>query len=134
MLPSLTALENVVLPLQILGETAEIEVRARKALALFGLDTLGNRIPSDMSGGQIQRTAIARAIVTRPRIIIADEPTGQLDTATAQATVQSLLSVASEFGAAVVIATHDATIAAQMNDVWSMSYGGLVVPGRGKAA
>ena len=134
LIPALTALDNVALPLRIIGETTGIESRATDALARFGLEALASRFPAEMSGGQIQRVAIARAIVTTPKLILADEPTGQLDTATAAAAMESLLAAVNESGAALVIATHDSAIAARMTVNWFMDYGKLTQTKLGIAA
>ena len=134
LIPALTVLDNVALPLRIMGETTDIESRARNALARFGLEALASRFPAEMSGGQIQRAAIARAIVTNPKLILADEPTGQLDSATAALTMESLLAAANESGTALVIATHDSAIAAMLNVNWVMAYGKLAPTKIGLAA
>ena len=134
LIPALTALDNVALPLRIMGETTDIETRARNALARFGLEALALRFPTEMSGGQIQRAAIARAIVKKPKLILADEPTGQLDSATAALTMESLLAAANETGAALVIATHDSAIAARLTVNWFMDYGKLTQTKLGIAA
>lgn len=125
LIPALTALDNVALPLLIMGETRDISARATAALSRFGVEQLADRRPAEISGGQLQRVALARAIITKPRLILADEPTGQLDTSTAKETLKTLIRVANEFSAALVIATHDAMVAREMNIVWTMSYGRL---------
>ena len=134
LIPALTVLDNVALPLRIMGETTAIESRARNALARFGLEAMALRFPAEMSGGQIQRAAIARAIVTRPKLILADEPTGQLDSATAALTMENLLTAANETNAALVIATHDGAIAARLTVNWAMAYGKLTPTEIGLAA
>ena len=112
LLPSMTVLENVMLPLRYAGlDHRERRLRAEAALEQMGLsDRLGHH-PSELSGGQKQRVAIARATVTRPRIILADEPTGALDSGTGRAVMQLFRSI-NETGTTVVIVTHDPGIGA----------------------
>ena len=110
----LTAEENAALPLLLAGIPRQQAVaNARDWLHKLGLDGLATRRPGEMSGGQAQRVAIARALAHRPRVIFADEPTGALDTRTGQDMMSALLASAQESGAAVVVVTHDAAIAAR---------------------
>ena len=112
LLSSMTVLENVMLPLRYAGvDRKERAVRAREALERVGLQDRMNHRPHELSGGQKQRVAIARATVTRPQIILADEPTGALDTATGKAVMQ-LFNEINQSGTTVVIGTHDAKIGA----------------------
>jgi len=115
LLPSLTALENVELPLLLAG-TGFSEVRALEILHWVGLEEKAGALPFQLSGGQMQRVAIARALVHQPHLLIADEPTGNLDTASGDQVLALLRRAADEFGAAVVLATHSAE-AASMADV-----------------
>ncbi|MEA2428867.1 MAG: putative transport system ATP-binding protein [Thermoleophilaceae bacterium] len=126
LLPPLTVLENVALPL-VLGGTgdADSRVQAAKALALLDLSDLAEKLPEEISGGQAQRVAIARALAGEPRLILADEPTGQLDRANAAAVVDVLLSAADHAGAGLVVATHDPVVAARLRDRWEMHSGRL---------
>jgi putative ABC transport system ATP-binding protein/lipoprotein-releasing system ATP-binding protein len=126
LLPPLTVLENVALPL-LLGGTgdADSRVQAAKALALLDLSDLAEKLPEEISGGQAQRVAIARALAGEPRLILADEPTGQLDRANAAAVVDVLLSAADHAGAGLVVATHDPVVAARLRDRWEMHSGRL---------
>jgi ABC-type lipoprotein export system ATPase subunit len=121
LIPALTAIENIALPLNILGERHGVEALAEAALDRFGVVDLGARLPAEMSGGQIQRVALARAIITRPRLILADEPTGQLDAHTAQSTMASLIGAADELNAALIVATHDGAVARQLKENWIMN-------------
>jgi putative ABC transport system ATP-binding protein len=110
-LPHLTVSQNVALPLTLLGQPdAE---RVRQALHSVGLGSLGERLPQTLSGGQLQRVAIARALVHRPRLILADEPTGNLDPRTAEQVLTVLLDQATRNGAAVVMVTHSPLVAAR---------------------
>ena len=114
LVPVLTALENVELPLLLANLSAEERrARARRALELVGLQGRMDHRPAELSGGQEQRVAIARAIVTDPEVIVADEPTGDLDAASASAILDLLGRLATEQGKAVIMVTHDAKAAAR---------------------
>lgn len=117
LLPTLTAAENVELPLQVRGVApAEVGQRARDALTRAGLDEVPDRLAEELSGGQRQRVAVARALAVEPGLLIADEPTAELDAATA-ALVFAALRAEADAGAAVVLATHDLDLAAQCDSV-----------------
>jgi putative ABC transport system ATP-binding protein len=111
LLPSLTALENVELPLLLAGAKNSVAT-ARERLEWVGLDEKAGALPYQLSGGQMQRVAIARALVNNPSILVADEPTGNLDTASGDIVLRLIRRAADEFGAAVVMATHSAEAAA----------------------
>jgi len=109
LLPEFTAIENVMLPMQRLGRLSDAEIRERAETLLnsLGLAAQRDKRPNQMSGGQCQRVAVARALANDPAIILADEPTGNLDTASS-ATVQSILrELAHKHGRAVIVITHD---------------------------
>jgi ABC-type lipoprotein export system ATPase subunit len=127
LLPPLDVTENIALPLLLAGCT-ETQARERAVAALHdvGLDELASRLPEELSGGQAQRVAVARALAVRPRVILADEPTGQLDSAHAAQVVGLLLDAATMLGAALVLSTHDLTIAERLPERWQMA-GGLMV-------
>ena len=126
LLPALSVLENTALPLVLLGEPDSIaQQRARRALARLDLEELAEKLPDELSGGQAQRVAIARALVAEPRLLLADEPTSQLDRASGQHVIDVLLAAASATGAALVVATHDPAIAEQLDDCWSMADGAI---------
>jgi putative ABC transport system ATP-binding protein len=103
--------------------------RAEAALAAVGVAALAARLPSQLSGGQQQRVAIARALVTRPRVILADEPTGNLDTATSAEIVALLCALNREQGLTVVVVTHEPDVAATMARVVALRDGRVVADG-----
>jgi ABC-type lipoprotein export system ATPase subunit len=109
LLPELTALENVLVP-GLLGRVDRTK-DAMAALARVGLADRGDHLPAELSGGEQQRVAIARAIVNHPKVLFADEPTGNLDSANSGQIMEILLNLASEHGVTLVVVTHDQTIA-----------------------
>jgi putative ABC transport system ATP-binding protein len=111
LLPTLTALENVELPLLLAGGSRTAET-ARERLRWVGLEEKAASMPYQLSGGQMQRVAIARALVHRPDLLIADEPTGNLDTSSGDQVLGLIRQAAEEFGATVLIATHSVEAAA----------------------
>ena len=122
LMPALTTIENVELPI-LLGSGTEAKARALAALAIFGVEILASKLPEQLSGGQAERVAVARAIVTNPELIVADEPTGQLDQAGAAILVDRLRAWGQQTGSAIIIATHDERVAAKMNRIWRMRHG-----------
>jgi putative ABC transport system ATP-binding protein len=110
LLPSLTALENVMLPLELAGDVAPADA-AREVLARVGLGDRVGHYPSQLSGGEQQRVAIARAFAARPRILFADEPTGNLDQATGARVIDLLFSLNREHATTLVLVTHDEAMA-----------------------
>ena len=130
LLPPLDVAENVALPLLLAGHPEpEARERARAALHDAGLDDLAAKLPEELSGGQAQRVAVARTLAARPRIILADEPTGQLDSAHAAQVARLLIDAATRLGAGLVLATHDLTIADQLAHHWQMADGRMVAEG-----
>jgi ABC-type lipoprotein export system ATPase subunit len=126
LLPSLDVTENVALPLLFAGQPHQVALHhARAALDLVEIGDLAAKLPDELSGGQAQRVAIARALATRPAVILADEPTGQMDHPTANRVITILLDAAVSIGAAVIIATHDPAIAGRLPDQWVMRDGQL---------
>lgn len=118
LLPELPAEENVALPLMLEGTPRKQAVeRARRWFAPLGLDGLEQRRPGQLSGGQAQRVAIARALAIEPDVVFADEPTGALDQTTSEEVVRLLTSVTRDHGAALVMVTHDADVAAHCDRV-----------------
>ena len=122
-LPHLDVAQNVALPLLLLGrpDTA----RVQQMLDAVGLDDLGARLPQQLSGGQLQRVALARALVHRPALLLADEPTGNLDPSTAARTMDLLLAQTRQQGAALVLVTHSDSAAARADRVLRLSANGI---------
>jgi putative ABC transport system ATP-binding protein len=112
LLPSLTALENVMVPMEIAGRRDAVS-RGRALLAEVGLTDRGHHYPSQLSGGEQQRIAIARALANDPPILLADEPTGNLDLANGRHVMELLLDIRRTRGATLMLATHDASLAAR---------------------
>jgi len=128
LVPTLNVLENVLVPLQLSGVGAAVaEGRARDALAVIGVLDLADRLPDYLSGGQAQRVAIARALAMEPQLILADEPTGQLDGATGSHVIDVLIHAADRANAALVVTTHDPRVADRFQDRWIMREGRLHV-------
>jgi putative ABC transport system ATP-binding protein len=112
LIPTMTALENVALPLELAGE-ARAFARAGAELEAVGLATRADHYPAQLSGGEQQRVALARAVAPRPKILLADEPTGNLDTATGAAIVDLMFGLVERHGATLVLVTHDPGLAAR---------------------
>jgi putative ABC transport system ATP-binding protein len=125
LVPSLTALENVMLPLELAGR-ADARAAARAVLTQVGLGPRLGHYPRQLSGGEQQRVAIARAFVTRPSVLFADEPTGNLDTATGHRVIELLFDLNAASGTTLVLVTHDREIAARCNRVIELDAGRLV--------
>jgi lipoprotein-releasing system ATP-binding protein len=128
LLGEFTAEENVVLPQMIAGTARRAALaRARALLTSFGLQNRARHLPGKLSGGEQQRVAIARALANAPRLLLADEPTGNLDSATAAAVFGELLRIVREQGVGALIATHNADLAARMDRMVTLR-DGLIVP------
>ena len=123
-LPHLDVAQNVALPLMLLGQTDPARVQAM--LDAVGLGALGSRLPQQLSGGQLQRVAIARALVHRPGLLLADEPTGNLDPTTAALVMDLLLDQTREQGASLVLVTHSDAAAARADRVLRLTASGMV--------
>jgi putative ABC transport system ATP-binding protein len=126
-LPHLSVAENVALPLLLLGRPDS--VRVQSVLDAVGLGELGSRWPAQLSGGQLQRVAIARAVVHAPALILADEPTGNLDPATAERVLAVLAAQVHDAGAACLLATHSEAAARRAQRVLRLTPAGVAVAG-----
>jgi putative ABC transport system ATP-binding protein len=125
LLPSLTALENVLVPMEIAG-TPDARARARALLDDVGLANRGHHYPSQLSGGEQQRVAIARALANDPPIVLADEPTGNLDSATGHQVIELLVAVNRQRGRTLVLVTHDPELAGLADEVIMLRDGRVV--------
>lgn len=128
LIPTLSVVENVEVPLRLTGDIPAPLTEAMKALKAVGLASIADKLPDELSGGQAQRVALARAIALKPRLILADEPTGQLDHPTASRTMDALLESIKGTDAALVVATHDPSVAERMKITWRMDHGQLQPP------
>ena len=126
LLPEFDARDNVALPMRIAGwSEREAQTRAEQALASLGLAERTRHQPAQMSGGEQQRVALARALANGPRLLLADEPTGNLDPATSQSVFETLQSLVKETGVAALIATHNMELAGHMDRVFALKDGHL---------
>ncbi len=132
LLPNLTARENVMLPLE-LGGVENVEPQASEMLARVGLAERLHHYPKQLSGGEQQRVAIARAFVVKPKILFADEPTGNLDSATGEHVIELLFELNREQGATIVLVTHDDALARRCNRSLRIDAGRLVAAERSVA-
>ena len=132
LLPVLSAVENVELPLLLLGKPAnEARNTALDALKAVGLGDRSGHRPSELSGGQQQRVAIARAIVHNPSVVLCDEPTGNLDSATSASVMELLKSINKKMGTTFLLVTHDSEVAKQCNRILHMDDGEIISDQRG---
>ena len=125
LLPSLTALENVMLPLE-LGNDREAEAKAKDVLTRVGLGERLHHYPKHLSGGEQQRVALARAFVVRPKLLLADEPTGSLDAESGAEVIRLLFDMNREYGTTLVLVTHDESLAARCARVVRLAAGRIV--------
>ena len=125
LLGSLTAAENVMLPIELRGDTQAAE-RATELLSRVGLSDRGHHYPRQLSGGEQQRVAIARAFACRPSILFADEPTGNLDTATGERVTQLLFELNADYGTTLVLVTHDPRLAERCSRSITIDAGTIV--------
>lgn len=125
LLPSLTAYENVLVPMEIAG-VADAAARAKSLVADVGLSDRGHHYPSQLSGGEQQRVAIARALANDPPVVLADEPTGNLDSGTGRQVIELLMRVNRDHGRTLVLVTHDPDLAALADEIISLRDGRIV--------
>ena len=125
LIPSLTAIENVMLPLE-LASRSDARPAAAQALAQVGLTPRAAHYPKQLSGGEQQRVAIARAFVTHPAVLFADEPTGNLDTATGQRIIDLMFDLNSSIGSTLILVTHDRSLAQRCGRVLELNAGHAV--------
>ncbi len=126
LLPEFNALENVLLPQLILGKPrSEAEKNARQLLDDLGISDRLEHRPGQLSGGEQQRVAIARAVANKPKVLLADEPTGNLDPETAESVFQQLLKLVTDTGLTAIIATHNLDLARRMTRIWKLDQGKL---------
>jgi putative ABC transport system ATP-binding protein len=129
LMPPLDALENVAYPLLLAGVTdPEARRIAADAMAQLGIADLAASLPDELSGGQAQRVAVARALAAKPVLILADEPTGQLDHRAGAVVMDALLHAADELDAGLVVATHDPNVAERLDEAWQVADGRLRPP------
>ena len=133
LIPNMTALENVATPLELAGDKQAFQ-RARDELEIVGLSHRMGHYPSELSGGEQQRVALARALVTRPDILLADEPTGNLDGATGAAIVDLLFNLSAKHGATLILVTHAADLAKRCDRIVRLRDGRLEPQSNGPAA
>jgi len=127
LLPALDVVENVALPMLLEGADQDAaRDRALAALHTLDLDVVAAKLPEELSGGQAQRVAVARVIAGQHRLILADEPTGQLDHASATVVIDALIAAAAATGAALVVNTHDQAVAERFDRQWAMRNGRLI--------
>lgn len=119
LMKTFTALENVMLPLEILKEKNVLE-RAKKALELVQLGERANHFPHELSGGECQRVAIARAVVTEPQIILADEPSGNLDTDTGELVMDMIFNLVKDLKRTLILVTHDRDLAKKCDEMYEL--------------
>jgi ABC-type lipoprotein export system ATPase subunit len=128
LVPWLDAAENVMVPLLLQGlDEKAARGQAEAALAALGLTDIANKLPEELSGGEAQRVAIARAMAQKAKLMLADEPTGQLDQVTAREVMSALVHAADRNHAALIVATHDPAVGAALSVVWRMEHGCLEV-------
>jgi putative ABC transport system ATP-binding protein len=133
LLPNLTALENVILPLELTG-AADARSRGLSMLARVGLDHRVKHYPRQLSGGEQQRVALARAFITEPKILFADEPTGNLDSKTGHTIIELLFELNREKNTTLVLVTHDEALASRCERTVRLEGGRIVTPFEGKLA
>ncbi|WP_129669898.1 ABC transporter ATP-binding protein [Phytoactinopolyspora endophytica] len=126
LVPELTVVENVMLPLQLLGaKRAAARGRALALLGELGIAEVADARTGAVSGGQAQRAAVARALVHEPRVVLADEPTGSLDTVNAEAVLDAMVALSTRIGATLLVVTHDNLVASHLDDLIELRDGSV---------
>ncbi|BDZ56754.1 ABC transporter ATP-binding protein [Barrientosiimonas endolithica] len=129
LVPELTLVENAALPLMLLGRSRQAATAtARELLDDLGVGDVADRRAGAVSGGQAQRAAVARALVHRPAVVLADEPTGSLDTVTGEVVLDALVGLTASIGAALLVVTHDHRVASSLDELVTMRDGALDAP------
>ena len=129
LIPSLTALKNVELPMTFLGNVKDKEIKSKELLKMVGLEDRMNHRPNQLSGGESQRVAIARALANDPQIILADEPTGNLDSKSGKEIMDILTKLNKERGVSLIIVTHDSNIARHAKRIINLKDGAIIKGG-----
>jgi putative ABC transport system ATP-binding protein len=126
LLPALTVLDNVLVPVLPRRVDFDRKARALELLEAVGLEHRATALPSELSGGQQQRVAIARALINRPKLLLADEPTGNLDSVTGREIIDLLLTLREQYGMTMLVATHDAEVAASCDRIVRLQDGKII--------
>ena len=129
LVPELTLLENAALPLELLGESRRTsQQRARVLLGELGVEDVAGSRAGEVSGGEAQRVAVARALVHEPQVVLADEPTGALDSTNAEAVLDAMVALTDRIGAALLVVTHDNVVASHLDELVTMQDGSILMP------
>ena len=129
LVPELTLLENAALPLELLGESRRAsQQRARDLLGELGVEDVAGSRAGEVSGGEAQRVAVARALVHEPQVVLADEPTGALDSTNAEAVLDAMVALTARIGAALLVVTHDNVVASHLDELVTMQDGSILMP------
>ncbi len=129
LVPELTLIENAALPLELLGESRrDAQQRAHVLFDELGIEEVAGSRAGEVSGGQAQRAAVARALVHEPRVVLADEPTGALDSINAEAVLDAMVALTDRIGAALLVVTHDNVVASHLDELVTMQDGAILMP------